>query len=381
MPLQQISLDQSIYNKQKPKWGTNVQGAGGVQGSQGGGGTRYGGNFDTSNSFVDKQKAEWAAEDKQKKLERDQQMQKAQEIGMNVANQIQKGQQQQQTQAMEAKKKVEADPEAAAQEMYNLMLTLPDEAKEQLLNQLFTPTSSGSSMSSGGKTINMPSKYNPLASVFLEKGWAMFDAKGNVNLSEPEKENEKGTFEKLDDNTLFNSKTGETKKINEMGEKDWDVVYNDIIDDAEGQVKGFLESTVLENVDPAERDKQMGKAKEYMKLIVSSRLVIKGMEDPDMVKRYADAAVGDFDWQGWLKSKNTGGENPPPEPTKIDDPFNEEVFGGLQGLYKEKPEVITNNLEKYYDLYGKANVDALFETKPKPEYKVPGNDFKKWSAL
>jgi len=379
MPLQQISLDQSIYNKQKPKWGSNVQGAGGVQGSQQrpvAGSTR-----DTSNRFVDEQKAKWAEQDKATKQQRDMQMQKAQEIGMQVANQIQKGQQQQQTQAMEAKKKVEADPEAAAQEMYNLMLTLPDEAKEQLLNQLFTPTSSGSSMSSGGKTINMPSKYNPLASVFLEKGWAMFDAKGNVNLSEPEKENEKGTFEKLDDNTLFNSKTGETKKINEMGEEDWDAVYNDIIDDAEGQVKGFLESTVLENVDPAERDKQMGKAKEYMKLIVSSRLVIKGMEDPDMVKRYADAAVGDFDWQGWLKSKNTGGENPPPEPTKRDDPFNEEVFGGLQGLYKEKPEVITNNLEKYYDLYGKANVDALFETKPKPEYKVPGNDFKKWSAL
>ena len=212
MPLQQISLDQSIYNK-KPKWGTNVQGAGGVQGSQSGGGTRYGGNFDTSNSFVEKQKAEWAAEDKQKKLEREQQMQKAQEIGMQVANQIQKGQQQQQTQAAKAREMVEADPEKAAQEMYNLMLTLPDEAKTQLLNQLFTPTSSGSSMSSGAKTINMPSKYNPLANVFLEKGWAMFDAKGNVNLSEPEKEAVKDTFKTVEhDGNLYSFDTSTGKE-------------------------------------------------------------------------------------------------------------------------------------------------------------------------
>jgi hypothetical protein len=96
------------------------------------------------------------------------------------------------------------------------MKTLPDEAKSQLLQQLFTPTSTGSTISGGGKTIQMPGKYNAIAKVFLDKGWAMFDPKGNVNLSEPKEAFEKGTYEiKEAGGNVYklNSQTGESEVV------------------------------------------------------------------------------------------------------------------------------------------------------------------------
>ena len=202
MPLQQISLDQSIYKKKD----TDINRQQPSQKSSANGSPRTGhltAAGATEDSFTERQKALWAEQDKKQKEEREASMQQAQEIGMRVraglAKEQASAQQQQQSvqqQQVKSQKEIEANPEPAAQEMYNLMKTLPDDAKTQLLNQLFTPTSSGSTVSSGGKTVQVGGeKYNPLANVFLEKGWAMFDAKGNVNLSEPEREFEKGTFE------------------------------------------------------------------------------------------------------------------------------------------------------------------------------------------
>ena len=198
MPLQQINLDQSIYNKKD----TNINRQQPSSGSSGGVGHLTAAGA-TEDSFTERQKQIWADQDKKTKEEREASMNSAQEIGMRVRDGLAKEQAsaqqqagQQQMQQIEMKKEIEANPEPAAQEMYNLMKTLPDDAKTQLLNQLFTPTSSGSSISSGGKEVQVGGeKYNPLANVFLEKGWAMFDAKGNVNLSEPEEKFEKGTFE------------------------------------------------------------------------------------------------------------------------------------------------------------------------------------------
>ena len=149
------------------------------------------------NRFVEEQKAKWAEEDKMKKLERDSQTQRAQEIGMRAQAGAQKQQQAsiaQVQQQQAAKQKIEADPEAAAKEMYNLILSMPDDTQGTLLNQLFTPTHAGGTMSSAGKTITTAEKYNPIAGVFLNKGWATIDKTGNAVLSEPEREFEKATF-------------------------------------------------------------------------------------------------------------------------------------------------------------------------------------------
>lgn len=84
MPLQQIQLDQSIYRKDKQGWGASRQPSpysqaltprkdSGMTAEQ-----RY------APGFVDRQKEEWAMEDKLKKEERDARVKEAQEMGMRI---------------------------------------------------------------------------------------------------------------------------------------------------------------------------------------------------------------------------------------------------------------------------------------------------------
>ena len=232
MPLQQISLDQSIYKKGQAAYSQALRPQGGkpykgpiVNPSQGW--TGLPGFSDEAkgiyqqNSFVDKQKEEWAAADKATKQQRDQQLSQLQNIGMQTVQQQQQQKQQVQQQQAQTKQQIESNPEPAAKEMYELMKTLPDEAKQQLLQQIFTPTSTGGSISSGGKEVKMGAKYNPIAGVFLEKGWAMFDPKGNVNLSEPEPTYEKGTFEIVEKGGKvykFNTATNEEVEMGSTGD-------------------------------------------------------------------------------------------------------------------------------------------------------------------
>ena len=83
MPLQQISLDQSIYKKGQAAYSQALR-------------PQRGNTTDThqeyglpSNSFVDKQKAEWAAQDKATKQQREQQSSQLQNIGMQTVQQQQ----------------------------------------------------------------------------------------------------------------------------------------------------------------------------------------------------------------------------------------------------------------------------------------------------
>ena len=238
MPLQQINLDQSIYNKPKDKWGGGRRPGSVVsealqpqQGGGGGGFAAAGGNM--PNSFVEEQKAIWAEEDKLKKAERDAELMKAQEIGMRVQDEAKKKQETTMAQIKQqqvAKQQIEADPEPAAKEMYELMKTLPDDAKQVLLQQIFKPTGTGGFIQAGGVKKDMPDKYNPLANVFLQKGWATFDEKGNVNLSEPEREFEKATFEIVEKGGKVykhNTATGEEIEIGSTAEPEGTV--NEIV--------------------------------------------------------------------------------------------------------------------------------------------------------
>ena len=208
MAFQQVSLDQSIYKKGQAAYSQALR-------PQGGGTKQLplSGSLNAPNSSVERMKAEWAAEDKAKKAEREAQSSQLQNIGMQTVQQAQQQKQQVQQQQAQTKQQIESDPEPAAKEMYELMKTLPDEAKTQLLNQIFTPTATGNFIEAGGVKKNMPDKYNPIAGVFLEKGWAMFDPKGNVNLSEPEEEKEEEWYYSPEDNLLYNRKSGDTKPV------------------------------------------------------------------------------------------------------------------------------------------------------------------------
>ena len=148
---------------------------------------------------------------------------------MQTIGQAQQQRQQVQQVQAQTKQQIESNPEPAAKEMYELMKTLPDDAKQQLLQQIFTPTSTGGFVEAGGVKKGMPDKYNPIANVFIDKGWAMFDPQGNVNLSEPEATYEKGTFELQPDGTAFNTQTGTT--VGGKGDipTDWGETYTETL--------------------------------------------------------------------------------------------------------------------------------------------------------
>ena len=132
------------------------------------------------------------------------------------------------------------------------MKTLPDEAKQQLLQQIFTPTSTGGFIEAGGVRKDMPDKYNPIANVFLEKGWAMFDPKGNVNLSEPEPTYEKGTYVyNADDNLIINSATGETiVSGDDIPKGITPTQILDVIKEARAYTTGLVDPSYIENLTP-----------------------------------------------------------------------------------------------------------------------------------
>ena len=242
MPFQQINLDQSIYNKKKQQQSPYSQALTPQRQSQGQGQSGVGHltAAGATDSYVEQQKARWAAEDKEKKAERERKIQEAQEMGMRIRagleketqttlrmnQQRQQQQVAQQQQQVAQQQKIESNPEPAAKEMYELLKTLPDEAKAQLLNQIFTPTSTGGSISSDGKEVKMGAKYNPIANVFIEKGWAMFDQKGNVSFNEAEDVYEKGTFEIVEKGGVIykiNTATGEEIVLGKTGKPE-DVV-------------------------------------------------------------------------------------------------------------------------------------------------------------
>ena len=226
MPLQQIQLDQSIYKKPQKSLVSQAL-------RPQGGGTKQlplSGSLNAPNSSIERMQAEWAASDKAKKAEREQQLSQLQNIGMQTIKQAQQQQQQVQQQQAQTKQQIESNPEPAAKEMYELLKTLPDDAKQQLLQQIFTPTSTGGFIEAGGVKKGMPDKYNPIAGVFLQKGWAMFDPKGNVNLSEPEREFEKATFEIVEKGGKVykhNTATGEEIEIGSTAEPEGTV--NEIV--------------------------------------------------------------------------------------------------------------------------------------------------------
>ena len=276
MPFQQISLDQSIYKKpQKSPVSQALRPQ--PQPQQQRGGVTSSSDINAPNSSVERMKAEWAASDKAKKAERDMQMQKLQEIGMQTIGQAQQQQQQQQQkqqqmqqQQTQQQQQIESNPEPAAKEMYELMKTLPDEAKQQLLEQIFTPTSTGGSISSGGKEVKMGAKYNPIANVFLEKGWAMFDPKGNVNLSEPEPIAEKGTYTQNANGDVLNTATGEViLNKGDIPEGITPTQILDVIKEARAYTTGLVDPSMIEGLTPEGRSTFFDRADKKFKEHVS----------------------------------------------------------------------------------------------------------------
>ena len=210
MPLQQIQLDQSIYRK--PQQSPVSQA---LRPQQGGfaaaGGTQ-------PNRFVEEQRAQWAAEDKAKKAEREQQSAQLQNIGMQTIKQAQQQQQQVKQQQEQTKQQIESNPEPAAEEMWKFYLSLPEESQPMFLEQISKQTGGGSTVSSGGRTVQVGgAKYNPIFNNWLEKGYVMFDPQGKIVVNKPEEIKEEEWY--VSGNLMYNRRTGESKTIEGVGEQ------------------------------------------------------------------------------------------------------------------------------------------------------------------
>jgi hypothetical protein len=365
MPLQQINLDQSIYSKaiqnrmmpqgaikKVPHSGFPI--GGGLPSSQ----------PPPTNSFVEEQKAQWAEEDKAKKAERDMKLQQAQEMGMRWGQQVQNEGAQQVQQQLAIKQQVEQNPEPAAKEMYELMKTLPDEAKSQLLQQLFTPTSTGSTIN--GKPIS-GAKYNAIAKVFLDKGWAMFDPKGNVNLSEPKEVPEKGTFTMNANGDVLNTTTGNIiYKKEDIPAGITSVDLLDIMKEARAYVTGLVDPSYIEALTPEGRAEFFANADKKFKDHVTWLL----QKTYNLTLDQATAMANKLPKQEEMIPTVGGGK------TNVDNT----IVSDLKRLFAENPDQVKNR-KAYEDKYGVENVaTALGETsKPKPTTESITKEFKGYS--
>jgi len=265
MPLQQISLDQSIYkkkdtniNRQQPSQRS------GSSGSTGGVGHLTAAGM-TEDSFTERQKQIWADQDKKQKEEREASMQQAQEIGMRVKDGLMKEQvsaqqqagQQQQQQA-EIKAKIEANPEPYAEEQWKFFLSLDKEGQKRFTDQIFAPAPVGQSTINGQPVPNAKTKYagGAIADYWIDKGYVMFDQKGNVTVNKPEEKFEKGTFKTVaHDGNLYsyNTATGEE----DLAVKGSDIPKGitqeklmDVFKEARQFVTGLYDPSTIEKITP-----------------------------------------------------------------------------------------------------------------------------------
>ena len=264
MPLQQISLDQSIYkkkdtniNRQQPSQQRSSSGSNGVGHLTAAG--------MTEDSFTERQKALWAEQDKKTKEEREASMNSAQEIGMRVRAGLERekasAQQQQQSvqkQQAEMKAKVEANPEPYAEEQWKFFLSLDKEGQKRFTDQIFAPAPVGQSTINGQPVPNAKTKYagGAIADYWIDKGYVMFDQKGNVTVNKPEEKFEKGTFKTVaHDGNLYsyNTATGEE----DLAVKGSDIPTGitqkklmDVFKEARQFVTGLYDPSTIEKITP-----------------------------------------------------------------------------------------------------------------------------------
>ena len=218
------------------------------------------------------------------------------------------------------RQQIEDNPEPAAKEMYELLKTLPDEAKQQLLQQIFTPTAPKGTMTSAGRTVTMPEKYNPIAGVFMSKGWATVDASGRPVLSEPERIFEKGTFEIVEKGGIIykhNTATGDEEKLGSIAEPEGtvDEIVKQIREDAVEIVKASDNKVSLEDaIHDAALD--YGLNEDTATELAKFKGMPKGEKGKGLYKTFID----------WVKSRGAK------EATKED---WEKAAGKVAGAFKE----------------------------------------------
>ena len=367
MPLQWLPLQQRQAQQRQAQQGSPYSQALKPQ-RAGGGAVPLGEGFMEKMDKRQALEAERKYQEKMMKLQHDQQMEKMkfaarleedvrkkaryQELSdRNRAERVLASQQQ-----MLARQKIEEDPEPAAKEMYELMKTLPDENKQQLLQQIFTP-SKGGTISSGDKTIPVEGKHNPIANVFLEKGWAMMDASGKAVLSEPKRLFEKGTFSYSEkDNLILNTATGERIKIGIEG------VDGELIADAftygSTHMGRLMDPTLLERISPENMSSYIENARKEAQLATMNYLLGQGIGKKE---------ARDIAYSIPLKERKTT----TPSPTMKDKEADEDTADLIYSNIKDKKSVSKEEEDYYRSTYGDATWELVKKKMEKPKFTPP----------
>jgi hypothetical protein len=367
MPLQWLPLQQRQQQRQMPQQRSPISQALKPQQRQ------FLGTMDTSNRFVDEQKAKWAEEDKLKKLERDEQTNKAQELGMRIGKAMQGQQQQAMAQAAQPPAPAELTKEnmpSAAMEVWKFISTL-DEAGQKFYIQKLKEKEQpkGGYIESGGVRKEMPGSLGMYG--YLVDG-GFIDPNTDTVIKE-KVEYEKGTFILQPDGSAFNTATGVT--VGGKGDipPDWGEVYTETLTEGLKHIGEIMDASWMQEMSTDEMKSYIEEKKTEYRNWIASRLYSKGMRDKAEINKLADLAIGSYDWQKAIDdSKEAGGEViEPPVETKRDTPLNEETVAGLKRLFKANPDAI-NDIEAYKDEYGEANVDKALgkEIIPLPKKKT-----------
>ena len=407
MPLQQISLDQSIYKKKD----TNINRQQPSQKSSANGSPRTGhltAAGATEDSFTERQKQIWADQDKKQKEEREASMQQAQEIGMRVKDglmkeqasaQQQAGQQQQQQAKVAQEEKIKEDMPQTALEMHKFISTLDEEGQKfyidhikqkeygndiastiSLTNDPYDPENDQIIEDKQNRTMFAVDKNGKKKMVIIQgSGGGMYAEMVKQGLLNPsndtiikrKQEGELNRFKETESGRVLDTMTGKYVSDNNDLPKGISLSLDEI--DA-GYVYGsthmgrLMSPSNLEKVLPEGMADYIKSSSAEAKVATESYLTGllqgKGMSRDDAKREAKRIAYNMSFEEAETAVPKAGTQITEPPPT------DEDTVGNLKTLFKENPDAIKNR-KAYEDKYGKEAVAKALEENESEKVILP----------
>ena len=401
MPLQQISLDQSIYKKKDTNINRQQQ-----QPSNGrqpkktifAGASNSSPIVDAGHDFLSAQKDKWAEEDKQLKEARDNEMQQAQEIGMRVKDglmkeqvsaQQQAGQQQQQQAKVAQEEKIKEDMPQTALEMHKFISTLDEEGQKFYIDHI-KQKEYGNDIASTISLTNDP--YDPENDQIIEdkqnrtmfavdkngkKKMVIIQGSGGGMYAEMVKQ---GLLNPSNDTIIKRKQEGELNRFKETESgRVLDTMTGKYVSDNNDLPKGI--SLSLDEIDAGYKygSAHMGRLMSPSNL---EKVLPEGMANYIKASSASAKAETEVYFTGLLQGKGMKKDDAKREAKRI--AYNmsyeeaeaavpttdEDTVGNLKTLFKENPDAIKNR-KAYEDKYGKEAVAKALEENESEKVILP----------
>ena len=329
MPFQQIQLDQSIYKKPQPSPYSQAL----TPQKRASGGGDPGGN-----SFVDRQKEQWAMEDKLKKLERDKATQGAQEMGMRIRADYEKRKVAGREQSAKIEKEKKAMP-GMAKALWSFAQGLDEEGQQNILASARAKPGMWAALKKEG-LVTGDNKFVQGAKEPVEDAW----------------------YYNAEDNLMYNRSTGEGHKIDM---EKFGGVEPDMIADA----MNFGSQHMGRLMDPSKIEGLTGET--MAGYIVNARLESQIATTNYLISQGVDTKTAhDIGFSIPIEQRT-----PPKEGEEEVVETDKEIVKNLVALEEANPGAIEGNKKAYEDKYGVKEVAAaLDEVGKKPEGEKKGKE-------